>query len=176
MLLNLILSILVLCLIFLTICSFWTIRSFAPWVPAFQKDLPRIFSVAGLKDGEVFYDLGCGEGRVVLYAAKHFAVTAIGIELIFPLFVVCKLRQWFAHTKNVMFKNKNLFDEDLSQADVIYVFGMQGTLADKVKQKFQKQLKPGARVVSYVFKIQGLSPELVSKPKPEDNSIYLYRF
>lgn len=173
---NILLTLFVISLIVLVVRSWLTIRSFAPWVPAFKKDLPRVFEVAQLQPGEVFYDLGCGDGRTVVYAAEKFGVEATGVELIFPLFVVCKLRQFFSHSKKIQFKNKNLFHEDLSRADVVYVFGIPGTLANKVKEKFQKELKPGARVVSYVFKIEGLTPEVVSKPNPKDNSIYLYRF
>ncbi len=176
MIVNSLLLILVISLIILVARLVFTIRSFAPWVPAFTKDIPRIFRVANLQPGEVFYDLGCGDGRVVVYAGKHFQGEAIGIELLFPLFVVCKIRQFFSGSKNVKFKNKNLFHENLSRANVVYVFGIPGTLAYKVKEKFEKELMPGARVVSYAFKIQGLIPELVDKPSPKDNSIYRYRF
>lgn len=173
---NYLLTLVVILLIVLVAKSWITIISFAPWVPAFKKDLARVFEVAQLQPGEVFYDLGCGDGRTVVYAANHFNVQAVGVELIFPLWVVCQIRKIFSKSKKITFKNKNLFHEDLSQADVVYVFGIPGTLAHRVKEKFQKELKPGARVVSYVFKIEGLTPELVSKPNPKDNSIYLYRF
>lgn len=162
--------------LFLVFRYFWTIYSFAPWVPVFQKDFQRIFDVLDLKPKEIFYDLGCGDGRVVRFAAKHFGVIAIGVELQFPLFLYCKIRQFFSSQEKVLFKNKNLFDEDLSNADVIYVFGVPRTLAHAVKEKFQKELKPGARVVSYMFRIDGMIPEKVSKVHDKDNSIYLYRF
>jgi len=54
-------------------------KSFAPFVPCKKKELPRIFEVIALKDNEIFYDLGCGDGRVVFYAAQNFPVQAIGI-------------------------------------------------------------------------------------------------
>lgn len=176
MILSAFLAVFVVLLLILVIRSWLTIRSFAPWVPSFKKDLARIFAVAGLREGEVFYDLGCGDGRVVAYAAKKFPVRAIGVELIFPLFVVCKIRQLLSGNKRMQFKNKNLFQENLSQADVVYVFGIPGTLAGRVKEKFKQELKPGARVVSYVFKIEGLVPAKVDKPTPKHNSIYLYTF
>ncbi len=176
MILNIFLSVLVICLIVLAIRSLWSIRSFAPWVPAFKKDIQRIFQVADLKSGEVFYDLGCGDGRMVLYAGKNFTVQAIGIEFLFPLFVVCKIRQIFSGGKNIEFKKKNLFHEKISSADVVYVFGLPHTLAQGLKEKFKKELKPGARVVSYAFQIQGLVPEVIDKPGKKYNAIYRYRF
>jgi hypothetical protein len=162
--------------LFFVIRSFWTIVSFAPWVPVLKKDYKRIFDLANLKPGEIFYDLGCGDGRIVGYASSHFSGVAIGVELQFPLFVVCKIRQLLLRNKNLFFKNKNLFDEDLSKADVVYVFGIPRTLAHKVKEKFQKELKPGARVISYLFSIEGFVPESVSRPLKSDNSIYVYQF
>lgn len=176
MILDIFVTFFVIALIILVTRSWLTIHSFAPWVPAFKKDLPRIFRLAKVQPGEVFYDLGCGDGRTVVYAAEQFKAQAIGVELIFPLFVVCQLRKFFSQSKSIKFKNKNLFHEDLSGADVVYVFGIPRTLAHRVKEKFQKELKPGARVVSYVFKIEGLTPVAVDKPNAKDNSIYLYKF
>jgi cyclopropane fatty-acyl-phospholipid synthase-like methyltransferase len=54
-----------------------------------------IFKLANLQPGEKFYDLGCGNGKVVIYAAKNFPIEAIGVELAFPLYLICKIRQFF---------------------------------------------------------------------------------
>lgn len=147
--------------------------SFAPWVPAWKKDLPRIFKLADLKPGEVFYDLGCGNGKVVLYAHKHFQAKSIGLEISIPLYVVCKVRQLFNLDKNLIFKYKNLYREDLRQADVVYFFGVANKL-DKLRAKLERELKPGCRVISYVFPLIGWEPVAVDKPNPKDISIYLY--
>jgi SAM-dependent methyltransferase len=150
-------------------------KSFAPWVPTWKKDLPRIFKLADLKPDETFYDLGCGDGKTVIYAVKNFSVKAIGIELALPLYFVCKIRQVFVHNKNLIFKYKSLFSEDLSRANVIYVFGTPNPLKNKLKQKLEQELKPGARVISYVFPIVGWQPTIEDKPTARSNSIYLYQ-
>jgi cyclopropane fatty-acyl-phospholipid synthase-like methyltransferase len=147
--------------------------SFAPWVPAWKKDLPRIFKLAALKPGEVFYDLGCGNGKVVLYANKNFQARAIGLEISLPMYLVCKARQIFNSDKNLVFKLKNLYKEDLSRADAVYFFGMPDKVA-KLRAKLEKELKPGCRVISYVFPIAGWQEAVKDKPKPTDIAIYLY--
>lgn len=146
--------------------------SFAPWLPARKADLTRIFQLANLKAGETFYDLGCGSGRLIVYAAKNFQAQAIGLEIAFPLYLICKWRQIF--NPRTIFKYKNLFKEDLSKADVIYFFGTPKTIEAKLKIKLAKEIKPGARIISYVFPIQGWLPIKVDRPNSKIAPIYLY--
>jgi len=149
--------------------------SFAPWVPCHSKDLARIFSLADLKAGEIFYDLGCGDGKTVFYAAEKYKAKAIGLEIAIPMYLTCRIKQIFQPDENVKFKFKNLFKEDLSKADVVYFFGMKGTIKEKLKQKLEKELKPGARIISYTFIIDGWKPSVTDKPGKKDSSIYLYK-
>ena len=149
--------------------------SFAPWVPMRNKDLKRIFKLADLKQGEIFYDLGCGTGKVIMYANKNFKAKTIGVELALPLFLICKIRWIFNGDKNLFFKFGNLFKEDLRKADAVYIYGMPHTIKNKLREKLEKELKPGARVISYVFSIDGWQPATVDKPSNKDVSIYLYK-
>lgn len=149
--------------------------SLAPWVPSRKKDLPRIFKLAGLKPGEKFYDLGCGNGRLAIYAANNFQAQAIGVELALPLYFVCVIRRLFNGNKLLIFKLKNLFKENLSSADVVYIFGMPDKLKTKMREKLERELKLGARVITYAFPIKDWTPEIVDKPNERDISIYLYK-
>lgn len=149
--------------------------SFAPWVPSRKRDLKKIFQLADLKPGEIFYDLGCGNGRLAIYAAKNFQAQAIGLELALPLYFVCAIRKLFIRNKNLHFKLKNLFKKNLSDADVIYLFGMPYKLKTKLKEKLERELKPGARVITYAFPFPDWQPEIVDKPSERNISIYLYR-
>jgi len=169
----------------LAIFLFWTAlsfrnasKSFAPFVPCGKKELPRIFEVIALKDNEVFYDLGCGDGRVVFYAAQNFPVKAIGIELSLFFFLYCWIKSIFLSDKgDTNFKLRDLFYEDLSEADAIYVYGMPKVLEEKLRYKLEKELKKGARVIAYGFPIKGLEPESIRQPdENHKKSIYLYRF
>jgi len=167
---NLLLLLIALCLLSLAIASI----SLAPWVPTWKKDLPRIFKLAALKPGETFYDLGCGNGKVAIYAVKNFNAQVIGLEMAVPLYLICRLRLLFTINKKLIFKCKNFYKEDLSKANVVYVFGQAKTLGLKFTQKLSNELKPGARVISYVFPIEGWIPKIIDKPSPKDIAIFLY--
>jgi len=149
-------------------------NSLAPWVPAHGRDLKRIAELADLKPGQHFYDLGCGDGRTVCYLAGEHGARATGIEMALPLYLVCKIRQLFKKNSRINFQYGNLFKTDLSKADVVYVFGMPKRLT-RLQTKLEQELKPGARVISYVFPIIAWDPKLVSKPKEADIEIYLYQ-
>lgn len=153
----------------------YTGLSLAPWVPSRKKDLKRIFRLADLKPGETFYDLGCGNGRLTIYAAKNFQARAIGLELALPLYFVCMIRKLFNRDKNLHFKLKNLFKEKLFDADVIYIFGMPNKLKTKLKEKLEAELKPGAKVITYAFPFKEWTPVKIDKPTENDISIYLYK-
>ncbi|MBN1325887.1 class I SAM-dependent methyltransferase [Candidatus Falkowbacteria bacterium] len=154
----------------------WTVAiaglSFAPWVPSKKHDFERIFKLANLKPGEIFYDLGCGTGKVVIYAHKKFKAKSIGLEIALPFYCICKCKQIF--NPGVNFKYKNLYKEDLSRADVIYFFGTPKTINEKLKAKLEREVKKGARIISYVFAINNWSPAVVSKPDDSAVPIYLY--
>lgn len=170
MLVQIIIAILFISILSVAIAGF----SFAPWVPTWKSDLPRIFKLAEMKPGEIFYDLGCGNGKVVLYANKKFQAKAIGLEISLPMYLVCKIRQLINYNKNLVFKFRNLYKEDLSQADLVYFFAKSDKVA-KLKAKLERELKPGCRVISYVFPIEGWREIVKDKPKPKDIAIYLYK-
>jgi len=160
--------------VYLSLSLIITYIFLAPYVPTKKRDLKRIFKLADLKPGEVFYDLGCGTGNLVIYAAKNFQAQAIGVEMVFPLFLICKIKQLFCQRKTIIFKFKNLYKENLSKAEVIYFFGLPETINTKLKEKLEKEVKPGSRIISYVFKIKDWQPEVIDKPRQKDLPIYLY--
>lgn len=148
--------------------------SFAPWVPTWQVDVDRALRLAQLKPGEVFYDLGCGDGKAVFAAAK-LGAKATGIEIAWPLYLFCLVKKVIQHQPLVKFKLGNLFNLDVSDADVVYIFGMPRTIQQKLRDKLERELKPGTRVLSYAFPIHGWEPITRDKPTPKQLSIYLYK-
>jgi len=161
-------------LVLLPVALAW--KSFAPWVPTRNRDIDRIFALANLKKGQVFYDLGSGDGKMLIYASQKFGASAVGIEAAFPLVIVSRLRQFFGQNKGIKIKWKSLFRQNLAEADVVYIFGTQGTLDQSFQAKLTAELKPGAKVISYAFSIGDLKPALVSRPSDKHLPIYVYEF
>jgi SAM-dependent methyltransferase len=151
--------------------AFW---SLAPWVPTRKKDLKRILLLADLKPGQVLYDLGCGDGRVVFALGQNSKAKIIGIELSWLLFFFCKIKHFFYPLKNISFQRKNLFKQDFSSANVIYVFGLPKTIREKLIIKLKKELQPKTRVISYVFPFPDLKLIQKDQSPKKSNPIYIY--
>lgn len=149
--------------------------SMAPWVPTRKSDLERVNELLDLKSGEVFYDLGCGDGRICHYiAAKNPDVKVYGFELAYPLYIWSKIKQILRPKKNLTIKLKNVFNLDLYEADVLYLFGLRKTLNDRLKDKFENELKEGARVYVYDDEIEGWQWKEINRPVMIDVPIYVY--
>ncbi len=150
--------------------------SLAPWLPIFKRDMLRALTLANLKAGERFYDLGSGDGRLVRLAAKQYGALATGIEIALPLYVWSRALQIVQRIPGVNYRLNSFFNTPLQDADVVYVFGRPGKLGKKITDKLTKELRSGARVVSYTFPLEGKVPLHIDKPTEKDLSIYLYQF
>ncbi len=136
-----------------TLISF--IWVFAPYFPTRKGHLDLVVKVADLKPGDTLYELGCGDARVSIALAKAYPEAhIIGLELAGPLFVWSWIRGTLSGCKNLTIRWKNIFWQDLSNANSVYVFGMTDSLNKKLKAKFLAELKPGARIISYVFRMK----------------------
>ena len=88
---------------------------------------------------------------------------------------VLRAKKYLLGRKNATFQYGSLYNANLRDADVIYVFGMPETMAERLKTKLEAELKLGARVVSYTFAIEGWKPTVVNKENPtKDLSVYVY--
>ena len=148
--------------------------SLAPWVPTQKKDLERVKKLVNLKAGDTFYELGCGTARVLFYLAKNSEAKFVGYEISFPVYLVAKFKQWFLGNKNVEIKYQNIFSADLSQADYLYVFGLEGRPMRKIQKALLRSAKDGAKLISLVFPIKEWQPVLVDKPSEKYMAIYVY--
>ena len=153
---------------FAMLASFFTGATF---VPTEGKDVRGIFEQLSIKPGEVWYELGSGDGRVVRAAATHGA-RAIGIEQSLVLVIWSRLitRMYYVAAGLVparattrvaattpQFIHANFLKVDLSGADTVFCYLLPGLMA-RLKEKLEKELKPGARVISYAFKMPGWTP------------------
>jgi SAM-dependent methyltransferase len=138
----------------------------APWVPTPKKTVRRMLEMAEVRRGEILYDLGSGDGRIVKEAARGFGASATGVE-ISPLWVLWGRLATLGRARIVW---ANLFSVDLTEADVVTLYLWQGT-NDRLKAKLEKELKTGSRIVSHAFTFDGWTPEKTD----EKLKIYLYR-
>ncbi len=146
----------------------------APYVPTRQHDVERMLRLAELKAGEIVYDLGAGDGRFILTAAKRYQAKATGYEISLLPYWVAKLRIWRAHIGNLAtMKAKDFFHVDLSDANVVVCFLTPGAMK-KLGEKFKRELKPGTRVVSFAFSIAGWTPVLKDKPDSRTMAVWVY--
>lgn len=127
------------------------------YVPMPQGMVRPMLEAAELKQGETVYDLGCGDGRIVIAAARHFGARGVGIDLNVELVQAARAAAAAAGVRHLAtFRRANIFDVDLSPADVVTVYLLR-ELNLRLVPQFRK-LKPGARVVTYEFDIPGYTP------------------
>jgi len=114
--------------------------------------------LAELKAGEVFFDLGAGDGRTVIMAAKDFGARAVGVELREDL-VKKALGSIYEQglQARVTIVNGDMFTVDLTSADVVFLY-LTTSANEKVKPKLESELKSGVRVVSHDYEIVGWRP------------------
>ncbi len=149
--------------------------SVAPWLPVFKKDIKRIIRLADLKPGKVIYDLGSGDGRVLIGLANNTdASRVIGYEISFLFYLISYLRILFLGlSKKAEIIFGDFLYRDLSNADVIFFF-LTPMAMKKLKPKFEKELKKGTRILSYNFSIPGWKKIAVDRPNENDMPIHIY--
>jgi len=139
------------------------------WTP--KKAILAAFEKAEIKPGQKFYDLGAGSGKALIVAEKKFGAQAVGFELSPFLYFFGRLNMFFNRLKNSKIYCRNFYNQDLSDADIIFCF-LSIKAMEKLKPKFERELKSGAKVISYVFKIHGWeSKEVIDG---FSNKVYLY--
>jgi len=130
----------------------------APYIPSPQEVVDRMLSAARVKPGEMVYDLGSGDGRIIITAAEKYQARAVGVELRADL---CKSTQ--ARINELGLENRvrlihgNMLKVDLSPADVVTLY-LLTTSNERLRPNLEKYLKPGARVVSNDYEIRGWTP------------------
>lgn len=145
----------------------------APWVPTWGVDVERFLKLANIQQEQKFYDLGCGDGRILAAAARAGA-RAEGFEVAIPLYLFACMRRLFSPQKNrFTIRYKDFWYADLRDADVVYVF-LTPRIYPRLKEKLEKELRPGARVVTYVWPIPGWIPTVTDTAEKQP-PLFLYQ-
>jgi outer membrane protein assembly factor BamB/precorrin-6B methylase 2 len=147
------------------------------FVPTPQDVVERMLELAKVARDEVVYDLGCGDGRVVVTAARKYGCKAYGCDI--DPECVKMSRENVAKQgvgRLVTIERKDIFELDLSGADVVTLYLLPRTNERLIPQL--KKLKPGARIVAHAFEIPGIRPDRVMPWRSEEDNlehqIYVY--
>ncbi len=120
------------------------------FVPTPMAAVGRMIEMAEIKPGDVVFDLGCGDGRIVVAAAKLHGVKAVGVDISAERVAESRERARAAGVEDLVeIRQADIFDLDLDRADVVFLY-----LAPRLNERLMPQLrrlKPGARIISYEF-------------------------
>jgi SAM-dependent methyltransferase len=147
------------------------------YVPTPQKVVDKMLEMAEVKKGDVLYDLGCGDGRIVVTAAKKFGLKAVGFD-IDPV----RIKEARQNVKEngvehlVTIRQADIFETDLAEASVVTLY-LLPELNVRLMPQLRK-LKRGSRIVSHDFDMKGATPKKVvmlqDEESEEDHSVYLW--
>jgi SAM-dependent methyltransferase len=150
----------------------------AVFIPSPQDVVDKMLEVAGVRENDVVYDLGCGDGRIVVTAAKRYGCRAVGFD-IDPL----RVEDSNANVRKngvgnlVTIEQKDIFGLELRDASVITLY--LGTRFNERLLPQLRRLKPGSRIVSHQFGIPGVSPDktvtVTSEEDGREHTIHLWR-
>jgi predicted RNA methylase len=144
----------------------------SPWSPWWRTTPKRArieCRLAQVKKGDVIYDLGSGEGTALIIAAKEFGATGVGIEIDLFRALFSKMKVSLSGVSNkIEIRRDNFWDQDISKATVVFMYLIPKTLI-KLRPKFLKELQPGTRVVTFVYRMD--LPLIAQDEKAE---LYVY--
>jgi protein-L-isoaspartate O-methyltransferase len=151
----------------------------APYYPTPETVVVKMLELGGLKPGEKMFDLGSGDGRIVILAAQRFQANAVGVELDKDLYRQSMERiRKLGLEKSASIVNGDILKQDYSSADLITVY-LLPTSNDKVQPFLERQLKKGARVVAHDFEFRSWTPAKVEDIDDDgegrSHTLFLYR-
>ncbi len=149
-----------------------------PHVPMPEDIIPMMLELASVKRDEVVFDLGSGDGRILIAAARDFHAVAVGVEVRKRLVKECRAKvKELGLSNRVKISCRNFKKVSLRKADVLALY-LSGYTLSLLMPKFTKELKPGTRIVNFDFPILGWKPEreveVVPKGWRKAHPIYLY--
>ena len=148
-----------------------------PFISTNKKDFKQILAAVDLKTNEKIYDLGCGKASLLILAAQKYGAKGVGYELSLWPYLWAKFNSWKSRA-DVDVYLKDFFTADLSDADVVFCY-LFTHIMGRLEQKFEREMKPGSRVVAYGFKLPHRQPvkEIITNDdNVELGKIYVYRY
>lgn len=136
----------------------WSLR-LVTWVPTPPEIVRKMLDIAQVGSKDMVCDLGCGDARILIMAVKQFgAKKAVGYEIEEDLYRISQqeIQRQNLHNRITLIRG-DLLDADLSQASIIVLY-LSSEANELLRLKLEKEAKPGARIVSYLFAINGWRP------------------
>jgi len=151
----------------------------APYYPTPETIVVKMLELGELKAGEKVFDLGSGDGRIVIAAARKFHAEAVGIELDKDLYKQSMERiRKLGLEKDAQIINGDILKQDYASADLVTVYLLPNS-NDKVQPLLERQLKKGARVVAHDFEFRNWTPVKVedvdNDGEGRSHTLFLYR-
>lgn len=141
----------------------WFAGSDAPYVPTKMDQIKKVLKLAGNQKrparplaGKRFYELGSGDGRVVIAAAK-LGATSFGIEQSWIRILYSKYKAYNLNFKKAHFIHGNIFSKTYEDADVVYIYLLQKAV-NKLEEKLKQELKKGSVVITQTYHFPKLKP------------------
>jgi SAM-dependent methyltransferase len=144
-----------------------------PYVPTTEPAVEAMLKLADVKKSDILYDLGCGDGRIVIAAAKKYGARGVGIDINPVRIAEARENAKKAGVENlVKFIEQDLFEADIKEATVVSLF-LLPNINLKLKPKLVRDLKPGTRVVSNTFDMGDWKADRESKVDGQEEDTYL---
>ena len=129
------------------------------YVPTPHEVVDAMLAMAQVKQGDVLYDLGSGDGRIPIAAARKFGVRAVGIDIDPQRIAEARANAATAKVEDkVTFRQEDLFKTDFKEASVVTLY-LLDSLNEKLRPRLLAELKPGTRIVSHAFRMGDWEPE-----------------
>ena len=155
----------------LKISILWPYKYSVPWVPAPIPIVHQMLQLAKVGPEDRVYDLGCGDGRIIITAVREYGARAVGIELDLFRYLWCQILITVLRLRSrASIVYGNFFEQDLHDANVITCYLQQST-NEALQSKFKQELQPGTRLVSHNF----VFPKLNLIDEDIEARIYLYK-
>ena len=153
-------------------------RSLAPFVPTPYDVVNRMLTLAGVTRDDVVYDLGCGDGRIVITAAERFGARGVGVDIDPQRIAESNANAERAGVRHlVRFIEQDALAVDVSEATVVTLYLLSSSNA-KLRPILTRQLQPGARIVSHAFSMGDWEPDVTDRFEDErgnSRTLYLWR-
>jgi len=149
-----------------------------PFIPTPEDIIPKMLKLASVAPGETVFDLGSGDGRILIVAARDFHAKAVGVETRMRLVKDCRERvDRLGLSDQVTVLRGSFKTVTLREADVLALY-LSSYVLNQMAPRFSKELRPGTRIVNFDYEIPGWTPareiQVVPAGWRKPHPVYLY--